>query len=286
MSYYVRSLTPEDPVVREVIEAKRVEKLPASLDDSLWNDVAPFWIPLVGQIIVKPRWFSPAVTGVWVQALHDGRDLAMRVSWDDRSNSPDAGWAEWRARVMQVMEPKEADSAATAANAGDALAIWFPRNVPAGMERPYFYMGSGREPVYVWRWQSRGPVEEMMGRGPGKLEKLPTTNGLVAQSVFDKGQWRVLFRRPLVAKDSASAITYTVGQPIPVAFFAWDADNGEQGTQGSLSTWYFVYLGEPTGKTVYATPLIATLLTAAVGVFAVRRAQRREAKQDNTSANS
>jgi hypothetical protein len=61
-----------------------------------------------------------------------------------------------------------------------------------------------------------------------------------------------------------------------MAFFAWDGDNSETGTRGSLSTWYFLQLTEPTSATLYATPLIAVLLTAGLGVFAVGRAQRRE----------
>jgi mono/diheme cytochrome c family protein len=294
ISHYVRSLTPQDPVIREVVEAKRTEgELPASPDDSAWNAADRFWIPLVGQIIVKPRWFSPAVTGVWVQALHNGTDLAMRVVWNDRSNSPDPSWAQWRARVTEVMQPKEepgpvvagasgpsADgqaAAQTAPDAPDALAIWFPRTVPSGMERPYFFMGSTREPVYLWHWQSRGQAAEMQARGPGAMTPMTGAgNGLTAQSVFDNGQWRVVFRRPIAASDSASAISFTEGQPIPMAFFAWDGDNGEHGTRGALSTWYFVQLTQPVPATTYTTPLIATLLTAGVGVFAVGRAQRRE----------
>lgn len=273
IAHYVRSLAPEDPVVREVIEAKRVEMLPAAPVDSAWNDVDRFWIPLVGQIIVKPRWFAPAVTGLWVQAVHDGTSLAMRVSWNDRSSSPDPAWAEWRARITDVMEPKEA---APAAGTPDALAVWFPRRLTTGMERPYFFMGSTREPIYLWHWQSRGQASEMLGRGPGQMAPLPQGNGLATEASFDQGQWRVVFRRPLAATDSANALAMSVGQPIPVAFFAWDGDNGEQATQGSLSTWYFIYLGEPTRKAVYTTPLIATLLTAGLGLFAVRRAQARE----------
>jgi hypothetical protein len=79
-----------------------------------------------------------------------------------------------------------------------------------------------------------------------------------------------------VPTDSANATALTPGQPIPVAFFARDGDNAEDGTRGSLSTWYFVYLGEPTNNSVYLTPLVATLLTAGLGLLVVRRAQKRE----------
>ncbi len=290
MSHYVLSLAPADPVVREVIEARRIEgALPASPDDEAWTGVERFWIPLVGQILVKPRWFSPAVTGVWVQAVHDGSELAVRLSWNDRSNSPDTAWARWRARVAEVMEPHEAEAddgggPAPMSPSPDAIAVWFPRRIPSGMERPYFFMGTAREPVYVWHWSSTGRASEMLGRGPGALEPLAGSSALAGQAAFAAGEWRVVFRRSLVAADSASALTFQGGQPIPIAFFAWDGDNGEQGTRGSLSTWYFITLSQPTTGSVYATPLIATLLTAGLGLFAVGRAQRRERGRNGARA--
>jgi hypothetical protein len=68
-----------------------------------------------------------------------------------------------------------------------------------------------------------------------------------------------------------------------MALFAWDGDNGEAGARGAISTWYFIYLDEPTSGTVYATPVVAMLLTAGLGVFAVGRAQRRERERDARS---
>lgn len=290
IAYYVESLAPDAPLVREVIEARLAEgALPASAADSAWNGVERFWVPLVGQIIVSPRWFSPAVTGVWVQSVYDADDIVFRLSWDDRSNSPDPEWAEWRANVLRVMEPKEGDMMAVAGPAADqeaqpaapespdAIAMWFPRSLPTGMERPYFFMGSTRDPVYTLHWDSRTGGSEMLGHGPGLLDAMPGAgNGLTVDAAFDNGRWHVMFRRPRAAADSANAISFATGQPIPVAFFAWDGDNGETGTRGALSTWFFVYLTEPTSGGVFATPLIATLLTAGLGLFVVGRAQRKD----------
>ena len=285
VSHYVASMGGPAPRVREVIPATRVETLPASPDDSAWADVEPSWIPLVGQIIVKPRWFAPAVTGVWLQAVHDGSELAVRLAWTDRSRSPDPAWADWRAGVEAVMAPDESP-AGIAADSGaapvvpaspDALAMWFPMTPPAGMERPYFFMGGARDPVYVWHWSSDAGGREETGRGPGRLEPIAGEgNALATEAVFDRGQWRVQFRRPLAAADSANALSFPIGQPVPIAFFAWDGDNGERDLRGSLSTWYFLQLTEPTPPTTYATPFVAMLLTAGLGVFAVGRAQRRE----------
>src|SRR5216117_2487188 len=91
LAQYVRSLSPaRTPELRDVIHApQRGGELPASPDDSAWARVDRYWFPLVGQVIRKPRWFAPAVSGVWVQAVHDGKAVAVRVSWDDRSQSPD-----------------------------------------------------------------------------------------------------------------------------------------------------------------------------------------------------
>src|SRR2546421_1340599 len=46
---------------------------------------------------------SPAVTGVWVQALHDGHTLALRLSWDDRTQSPDSAWLGFEQRVLETV---------------------------------------------------------------------------------------------------------------------------------------------------------------------------------------
>src|SRR5690606_13202018 len=173
LALYVRSLAPETPRVREVVRAALVApgSLPAGPADSAWAAAEPFYIPLAGQIIIKPRWFAPSVDGVWVQALHDGQELALRLSWTDPSRSPDPLWADWRQLVVASMEPDEAETpvAATAAPAADAapqepaaqqagndaqaaaaaplaplpdvLSVQFPRRMPTDMQRPYFLMG-------------------------------------------------------------------------------------------------------------------------------------------------
>jgi DMSO reductase family type II enzyme heme b subunit len=285
VAHFVRSLGPEQaPEVREVVRAARVETLPAGVDDPAWEDVEAFFIPLVGQVIERGRWFAPSVSDVWVQALHDGRELALRLVWNDPSRSPAAEWAEWRAHVETVMEPKEA--AAPAGPLPDAIAVQFPRTPTIGMERPYFLMGSARDPVYLWHWQSAPEaVSERIGRGLARTETIASPAApLTGAATFDTGQWRLLLRRALDVSSDTSAtadprtaqrLDFPTAQAIPFALFAWDGDNGEAETRAAISTWYFVYLQEPTSPVVYAAPLMAVLLTAVLGLFAVRRAQRQ-----------
>ncbi|HJR54267.1 MAG TPA: c-type cytochrome, partial [Gemmatimonadota bacterium] len=124
VAQYVRSLAPEEPpVVQEVVRAGRVEgELPASVDDAAWEAAERFYVPLVGQVIVRPRWFSPTVDGVWVQALHNGRELAMRLVWHDPSESPDPDWEEWQSKVLALMAPADAPGEA-AAEPADTAAV-------------------------------------------------------------------------------------------------------------------------------------------------------------------
>lgn len=308
VALYVRSLAPEKPpVVREVVRAALTEdELPASVDDEAWAEVEPSYVPLVGQVIVEPRWFAPRVDGVWVQALHDGERLALRLVWHDPSESPDPGWAEWWQRVVPIMAPHSGESRAGAAGAAEAagqappdttatpvdttapgggptgsagpdmLVVQWPTTIPEGMQRPYFLMGDEDEPVYLWHWRSEGTSGEELARGLAAWEPLAgADDALEVEAVFEAGEWRVLFRRPLQAGDVENRLTFERGRAIPMALFAWDGDNGEAGTRGAVSTWYFLYLDRPTASTAYVLPLAAALLTAGLGVVVVARAQRR-----------
>ncbi|MGH7538194.1 MAG: c-type cytochrome, partial [Gemmatimonadales bacterium] len=135
LAQYVRSLSPQGaPEVRDVIHAPQLTgPLPASPDDSAWMPIERYWFPLVGQVIRRPRWFAPAVSGVWVQAAHDGQTLALRVSWDDRSQSPDSAWLEFTARMLETMATDDSVAPAPALWP-DQVAVQFPLTIPVGME--------------------------------------------------------------------------------------------------------------------------------------------------------
>ena len=275
VAQYVRSLSPpEPPVVRDVIHApQRDGPLPRSPDDSAWAAVDSYWFPLVGQIIRKSRWFAPAVSGVWVQAVHTRDSLALRVVWDDRSQSPDTSWLPYAGRVLAALASDDS-VAAQSAPWPDQLAVQFPLSIPAGMERPYFLMGSASAPVYQWRWSSTGGGAAGLARG---LDRYDPAGGpaLGTKSVYDRGQWRVVITRALATADTTNQLQFRTGRAIPVAFFAWDGSNGEHGTRMAVSTWYFLALDEPTPVRVFISPVVAMALTLALGMLVVWRANRR-----------
>ena len=279
LSHFVRSLAPEDPpAITEVIRAELVDEtpLPSSLADPLWDSTERFYIPMGGQIITSPRWFAPNVDGLWVQALHDGTELALKVSWSDPSQSPDPEWADFQALILDAIGPKEGDDLAPGPRP-DRLALQFPMEIPEGADKPYFLMGDARNPVYVWSWESTGSgAVEGDARGIGTVAPQGADGqSLTTDVAFAAGQWSVVFRRALQTDDPGD-LQFRTAEAVPIGFAAWDGDNGESGNRASISSWYYVFLQESTPATVVVAPLIATLLTAGLGVFVVAQAQKRE----------
>ena len=274
---YVASLSPEKPPeVRDVVHAPQVMgALPESPDDSAWSKVDSYYFPLVGQVIKKPRWFDPAVTGVTVQAVHNDTALAMLITWDDRSQSPDTAWLKFTKRVLDVMAGDDSGPV-TPELWPDQLAVQFPRKLSEGMERPYFLMGSTSDAVYQWRWTS-APNHAVAGlaRGTERFDSAASSAGLHTKAVYDRGQWRVVFTRALATADSTNELQFAVGRAIPVAFFAWDGSNGERGPRMAVSTWYFLALDRPTPPGTFISPVIAMVVTLGLGMLVIVRAQRR-----------
>ncbi len=280
VAQYVRSLSPtEPPRVREVLRAHLVDTLPAGPDDAGWSAAERHWVPLVGQIIVKPRWFAPTVDGVWVQALHDGTRLALRVTWHDPSRSPTPAWDEWLGRVAQTMT--DADGALPTRQGPDRLTIQFPATRGEDAELPYFLQGSRRGPAHLWRWTSDPDAsEEGTATGMGRFTARAGTREIAHASRFDAGEWRVQLTRALQSADS-TAPRFVPGATTPIGVFVSDGSNGEDDVRASVSTWYAIYLDVPTPPRVYLAPAASALLTAGLGLSVIASAQRRARRGDS-----
>ncbi len=274
LAHYVASLGPERrPEVHEVIRAERRETLPRDAADPAWSELPAFYLPLLGQIIQAPRQFAATVDGVWAQAAHDGAELALRISWDDPSDSPDPAWQEWQEKVAATVFADE--EPIPTEPLPDLLAVQFPASPSGGRGRPYFLMGEPGSPVYLWLWHSRRGAVEGRATGLGTAEAIDSGARLAASAAWEAGRWRVVFRRPLAAGEG-DAPSFAEGEPIPVAFFAWDGSNGETGSRGAVSGWYFIALEPPTSRAVFVTPLLAFLATGGLGWLAVRQARKSQ----------
>lgn len=274
VAHYVASLAPTlAPQTADLISASRVDgALPATPGDDAWSSAKPFYVPLVGQVIRPPRNFAPTVDGMWIRALHDGSRIALHLSWGDPSNSPDTTWAEWQTKVVATLV---ADGATLSPDAPltDGIAVQFPAEVPDGSERPYFLMGESNDPVTLWTWDSRSGPAEASGRGLGRIDRL-TGGDLAADASWNEGHWELVLTRT-IGSGAEGAIELAEGVVIPVAMFAWDGSSAESPDRGSVSSWIYMYLEEPSSSKVFIAPIIAVLLSGGLLLLLVRGAQQR-----------
>ena len=273
LARYVASLGPaQRPGGDDVVLVRRREEgVPTTPGDSAWDEAPAVHFPLGGQVIERPRQFAPTVDGIRVQGFHDGSELALRLSWNDPSRSPNPAWDEWQARMANALYADGAEL--PTGPLPDAVAVQFPPEPGAG-RRPYFLMGGGNDPVVLWRWDAVDGIGEVRARGMDQLEPLPES-AVTGSAEWEAGRWTLVLRRPLQVADGPGP-AFEEGVPVPVAFFAWDGSSAEAGRRAAVSSWYYLTLEEPRSNTVLVAPILAVLLTGGLGLFAVRRARSAE----------
>jgi DMSO reductase family type II enzyme heme b subunit len=252
LTNFIMSLGPESPRHATLVTITAVtEAIPDDPNAELWKKIEPSNIPLMGQVIVDPRNFNPAVDLVSVRAVYNDREIAFHLTWDDPTESKGDGKATF----------------------SDAISVQFPPQITPGTERPYFLMGDDSEAVYLLRWEQGKGVMEAAANGPAKIA--PIKGGEASgKATYANGQYRLVMKRPLVAQGTERP-TFRPALFTPVAFHAWDGGAGETGTKMSLTSWYYSRLEEPQSRRKFVIPPVVALLTLAAMVLIVRAARSR-----------
>jgi len=252
LTNFIRSLGPESPRYATLVTVTAVsDAIPDDPNADYWKKVALGDIPLMGQVIVDPRNFNPAIDVVSIRAVYNDKEIAFHLTWDDATQSAD--------------EPAKKLYA-------DAISLQFPPQSASGPERPYFLMGDGSDAVYLLRWENGKGVSEATANGPTKIAPLAGAEA-TGKAVYANGQYRVVIKRPLGSKDAASP-AFSPAVFMPVAFQAWDGGAGETGTKMSLTSWYYLRLEEPQSNRRFVIPPVVALLALAVMLLVVRVANR------------
>ncbi len=254
LANYVRSLAPDRPNWATLLPVRAATgEVPSDPNAEFWQKLPGANFPLVGQVIVDPRNFTPTVDLLAVRAVHTPSEVVFHLTWDDPTPSDPTKGA-----------PKP-----------DMLALQFPAGGEAG-ERPYFLMGDGGKPVYLLTWRAGAGVGEATAAGIGKLA--PQAGESVqakGEAVYDAGQYRVVIRRALKTGDQAD-FAFPAGEFFPIAFWAWDGSEGEEGPKAAVSSWYHVRLEAPPSKRQFVIPPIAALVTVGLELGLARWARRRQ----------
>jgi DMSO reductase family type II enzyme heme b subunit len=110
---------------RHTIHVRRVPgELPRDPADAAWNQAEPVWLA------VAPLWWrDERIEGFVLRALHDGREIALRLSWEDQIKDDEI-----------LGQQTFADAAAL--------------QLSAQADPPIFTMGAKGEPVNIWQWKA------------------------------------------------------------------------------------------------------------------------------------
>lgn len=262
--HYILSLSPADSTEkvehhRRLIVAKRVRgELPTEVADAAWQTAEA--IP----VVVAPLWWrdldDPALR---VAALHDGKSLAVRLTWRDAQANASA------------VRPDEFEDMA-------ALQLY------KGAVEPFVGMGAIDHTIDLWLWRAGWqadagadsklddypfdmPVYDSLrkdkskelpdfrtaraagnpntqidpktgasslgARGFGSTTFRPkTSQHVTAKAVWKDGVWTVVLRRPL-AVAAGEGVTLAAGERCSAAFALWFGEARDRNGQKLVSVW-------------------------------------------------
>jgi len=228
--HYVQSLV--DPQARDRVARRHgvlaARRTTAVLDDDphhpVWPSVTQRFVRLVPM-----QWRDDRPEGVHVQALHDGRHLAIRLSWRDASEDDGPTRGE---RTVDTAALQLADA----------------------VDPPFFGMGERDEGTVLWTWSARfGGLptrsSEIRARGHRTLDVAePWARRTVrASATWSEGAWHLVFLVPLDDAVDAPAraargehergARLVPGGNASVSFAVWDASAGDVGPYKSVSVW-------------------------------------------------
>jgi DMSO reductase family type II enzyme heme b subunit len=247
LANYLASLGRE-PSWGEIVRARKTAAVPREPDAPAWDEAPTLDVRLAGQIIQEPRLFDPSVRGLSVQALFDAKELALRLTWNDRFEDG-----------AQDGKPR------------DRVAVLFPAQEMEGAKKPYFLMGDPQSPVECWQWDAGGVTETFLARGMDALT--PRASPVAGVGAYRDGQYRVVLRRSLAAGRD-DEVAFSPGRMIPIAWNVWDGHEGEEGKRRAISRWYYLLLEPETPWTTWLWPLVVVLGAAggeALGLRGLRR---------------
>ena len=315
LTHYVKSIS-HDMKTEVVLKSKllTVGDLPDSPGDEVWDTVSPVELPMAGQIVASPRFWTPSANSIKIRSMYNNEDIVFLIEWDDMTN-----------------EQSEVYS--------DAVALQFPTKIPEGLKKPYFAMGGSGKSVVLWHWRAyeeslhaaekeadddsetatdggsvvaeeqeeTGHVEEkdvqeghtesaeeekvketpeekfqgfmtireMNAKGFKNLSVQPSNSqDSKGKGYWENGKWKVMITRPLVTGDKKIDVQFETGKLIPYALALWDGSNKEIGGQKSITSWYYLTLEITTPKSVYLYVIIAIIMATSILFWVIGRIRR------------
>jgi len=273
---YVRSLSSDTQRERVemkkfTIQAARVKTLPDHPESGVWRLAAPV------NLHMMPLWWrTNRPEEVTVRAVHDGKELAILMVWQDDTNDQaalrpqdfrDAAGVQfsltadppffamgekaapvniwmWKSERQADLEVAYQDLERAYPNLGIDS---YPNLMRSSVEQPFRHaLTLQSDPTFVTGWgagnivsdpQRKSPVEDLTARGFGTLQARPRVDQKVdARGVYGSGSYRVMFRRSL-NPTGQGAVALRPGSTVPVGFAVWNGSAGDRDGKKSVTIW-------------------------------------------------
>ncbi|HIA03375.1 MAG TPA: c-type cytochrome, partial [Myxococcales bacterium] len=249
LAHYVLTISAPVKAQRdETIRAIMVNKIPTDGSSEGWNAAPVARFKTMSNVVEPPRLFWSSVEYVNVQAVYSKHEVALRIQWDDRSNS--------KGTDLDT-EYKDLDTTIYAGTKHpDQFAVQFPARNQNPSVRPYFMMGDSKRAVNMWRWAAHtDKFVETNAKGFATQKNQPeSSQSIMGKVTFDDGRYTMVVRRTLVTDDPKKDIQFKSGDFVPVMFHVWDGERGNLGQRRSFTTWSWLQLTPPIPNYVQYVP--------------------------------
>ncbi len=281
--HYVQSLVPQGVEERVrlrqgTIRARRIRgEIPLEPSAAAWRATPPVYVALT------PLWWRDRrIEGVEVKALHNGKELALSLAWNDRTRDDSTLTPQAFSDGAAVQFSLDADPPFF--GMGDAAAAvqlwhwkaawqedlkgwrdveavyphaavdWYPAQRDYRRGDPFEVRRSqttSQDPAFMGGWGAGNPLsdphrvsaaEESQAKGLGTLTSRPPA----FQHVQAKGIWQEarwqVVLRRPLAPDKESAFGLRPGQEARCAFAVWDGQANDRNGQKNVSIWNVLQL--------------------------------------------
>jgi len=212
----------------------------------IWNNVPETEFPMSAQVHWDPRIFTVTVHSIGVKSVHNGKEMAILLTYKDPTNDP-------------------GDGAALEFMVGDKKAHFAHGQIMAQVEGG---------PVNIWYWKNADQsVTDMTAKGFGTLRP-EDHQDVKGKAAYSNGEWRVVFSRPMMDEDALDA-QFPAGKFQNIAFAVWDGSNNEKGAQKAVTSWWYFRPEPPPDRMIYVYTGLAILLVGIVELAVVRKLRRK-----------
>lgn len=276
VAHFVRSLSSDEQrakveMKRFRIVARRVAELPTHPDSGVWRTA-----PTVDLHLMPLWWRVERPEELTVRALHDGKEVAILLSWADATSDSTAMRPQdfrdaaaiafaltedppffamgqtggpvniwmWKSERQADLEPAFQDLEKVYPNIGIDS---YPNLLRSPVEQPTRHaLTLDSDPTFVTGWGAgnivadptrRSAAEDLTAEGFGTLRARPRPDQSVAAvGVYQTGAYHVQLRRPLKT-GKKDAVALTPGKRAAVSFAVWNGSAGDRDGKKSVTIW-------------------------------------------------